>query len=276
MSDVSWSGLAVLAVALVAAGGVTGFLAGLFGIGGGGVLVPVLYEMFTQLGIDPAVRMHLTLGTTLAVIAPTSATAFMRHRAKGVVDEALVWRLAPWVFAGVVIGVLVAKSAPSSALRVIWVISGTLLALLMIVGTNRWRLGDTIPRSYAVEGYVTAVGLISTLMSIGGAAYFTALMTLYGRPLISAIGTSSGFGPVIAIPGMIGFMWAGWGEPGRPPLSLGFVSVIGALVIIPMSVLTTRFGVRAAHGLSRRTLELTYALFLLTVAVRFLVSLIAG
>jgi len=117
------------------------------------------------------------------------------------------------------------------------------------------------------------VGVVSTLMSIGGGVFITALMTFYGRPIQHAVATSSGFGPLISIPGALGFVWAGWHAAGLPPGSLGYVSLLGALIIIPTSVGAAPLGVRIAHGISRRKLELAFATFLLLVGVRFLVSL---
>lgn len=272
----SVAALGTLVIGLVIAGGVTGFLAGLFGIGGGGIMVPVLYETFGFLGLEPSIRMHMALGTSLAIIAPTSVTSFLRHRARGNVDEGLLRRLLPWVFVGVVIGIFVARSVPSTALKAIWVGAGTLMALKMIFSRDTWRLGDEVPRNPLVEAYCAVVGFISILMSIGGAAYFATLMTLYGRQLLPSIATSSGLGPVIAVPGLLGFMWAGWGNGALPPLSLGFVSVLGAALVIPSSMFMTRFGVRAAYGMKKRHLELAFAAFLLAVAGKFLISLITG
>ena len=99
-------------------------------------------------------------------------------------------------------------------------------------------------------------------------------MTFYGQPMQRAVATSSAFGPIIAIPGALGFVWAGWHAVGRPPGSLGYVSLLGALMIIPTSVLAAPLGVRVAHGISRRKLELAFATFLVVVGMRFLFSLI--
>ncbi len=111
-------------------------------------------------------------------------------------------------------------------------------------------------------------------MSIGGGAFVTTMLTLYGRSIQVAVGTASGIGPMIAIPGALGFIWAGLGHPGLPPGSLGFVSLIGAAAIIPTSVLAAPWGARVAHGLSRRSLEIAFGSFLMIVALRFLASLI--
>lgn len=268
-------GLAMLAVALVVAGLITGFLSGLLGIGGGGVLVPVLYETFSVVGVAPELRMHMALGTSLAVIAATSWSSLRAHHARGIVDVAILRRLGPWVLAGVLLGVLVASSTSSTGLKWVWIVLGSLMALKLALGRDDWRLGDQLPRSLAVEAFAMAVGLISVLMSIGGGAYFVTLMTLYGRPLLQSVATSSGFGPIVAIPGMIGFALTGWGAPGLPPLSLGYVSVIGAAAIIPAGIVAAPWGVRLAHGIPKRRLELAFALFLSLVVTRFAVSLLA-
>lgn len=273
--SVSLGGLAALAIALALAGLLTGFLSGLLGIGGGGILVPVLYETFTAIGIAPDVRMHLSLGTSLAVIAVTSTASFRAHLARGSVDTALLRRLGPWVLAGVVLGIAVASRSSSDGLKWVWVVCGSIMALKMAIGRDDWRLGGTLPRSLAVEVFAIAVGLVSVLMSIGGGAYMVTLMTLYGRPLLQAVATSSGFGPLIAIPGMIGFALAGWGALGTPPVSVGYVSVIGAALVIPAGVISAPWGVKLAHRVSKRRLELAFACFLALVVTRFAINLLA-
>jgi uncharacterized membrane protein YfcA len=264
--------LAPLAVALLAAGFVTGLLAGLLGIGGGGILLPVLFELFGALGVDDAVRMHLAVGTSLAVIVPTSIRSFAAHRAKGAVDMELLRSMALPVVVGVALGALLARNASDDVLEAIWVGAATLIAVKLAFGRD-WLLGEAVPGQPFRALYGGFVGLISTLMSIGGGVFITALMTFYGQPIQRAVATSSGFGPLIAIPGALGFVWAGWGAAGLPPGSLGYVSLLGTLVIIPSSVLAAPLGVRLAHGISRRTLELAFALFLLAVSIRFLFSL---
>lgn len=271
---ISAAGLGMLAVALLSAGLIVGFLSGLLGIGGGGVLVPVLYETFGALGVDPVIRMHMALGTSLAVIVPTSLRSFAAHRSRGVVDWNAMRRIGPWIVIGVVLGVIFADMSSGTALKWVWVVFGSLLSAKMALGRDDWRLGSDLPRPPALEIYSVGVGIVSVLMSIGGAAFIVSMLTLYGRNMLQAVATSSGIGPLIAIPGVIGFVWAGWGHSGLPPLSLGFVSLLGAGLIIPASVLAAPLGVRLAHGISRRKLELAFSLFLAVVVVRFLVSLL--
>jgi uncharacterized protein len=266
--------LVMLVAALILAGLVAGFLAGLLGIGGGGVLVPVLYEVFRILDVDPAIRMHMVLGTTLAIIAPTSLKSFAGHRAKGSVDLELLKRVAPWVVLGVVVGILTAKASSGTVLKCVWVIAAGFVSLKMALGREDWRIADELPSRPWPEIAAGAIGFISTLMSIGGATFVVPLLTLYGYPILRAVATASGIGPLIALPGLVGFAWAGWDAQGLPPLSIGFVSLIGMVIVAPLSVYAAPYGVRLAHNIPRRALELAFAAFLASVSIRFLIDLL--
>ena len=266
--------LSVVVVALITGGVFAGFLAGLLGIGGGGVLVPVLYEVFRILDVDPSIRMHLTLGTSLAIIAPTALKSFSGHRAKGAVDIPVLVRMGPWIVAGVVVGILIANISSGTTLKWIWAIAASLFALKMALGREDWRLGNHLPGRPWLEIVSSAIGCLSTLMSIGGATFVVPFLTLYGRPILRAVGTASGIGPMIALPGTIGYMWAGWGAENLPLFSLGYVSLIGALVIAPISVFAAPYGVHVAHKIPRRRLELAFAAFLAFVALRFYADLL--
>jgi uncharacterized membrane protein YfcA len=273
MSAIDWPGLALMAAWLACAGFASGFLAGLLGIGGGAVVVLTLYETFRLIGVEEAVRMHLATGTGLAIIAPTTLRSFMAHRARGLADLAFLRRMALPVLLGVALGALVARNSGGDALKWVWVTVGGLLALRMYSGRDDIRLGPDIPRSLAVEAYGVLLGAISTLMSVGGGAFVVLLMTLYGRSLHQAVATSSGFGPLIAIPGVLGFMWAGLGATGLPPGSIGYVSLLGALLAIPTGLVAAPLGARVSHRLSKRGLELAFASFMSLVVLRFLASL---
>ncbi len=266
--------LVMLVAALIFAGLAAGFLAGLLGIGGGGVLVPVLYEVFRILDVDPTIRMHMVLGTTLAIIVPTSLKSFAGHRAKGSVDMELWRRVAPWVVVGVVVGVLTAKVSSGAVLKWVWVIAAGLVSLKMALGREDWRIADALPPRPWPELAAGVIGFISTLMSIGGATFVVPLLTLYGYPILRAVATASGIGPLIALPGVVGFAWAGWDAPGLPPLSVGYVSLIGMAIVAPLSVYAAPYGVRLAHNIPRRWLELAFAAFLASVSIRFLIDLL--
>jgi len=266
--------LAELAVAVLLTGAVVGVLAGLFGIGGGAVIVPVLYEIFAYMGVDESIRMHVALGTSLGVVLPTAVRSFRAHLARGTVDMPV---LRPWVVsipAGVVLGAVTVASITSGELRAIFAVLATVFALKMLFGRADWRLGETMP-GLVPNGIVgVVIGFISTLMGIGGGVMSTVYMTLYGRTLLQAISTSAGVGVLIAVPGTLGYMLAGWGVPGLPPLSIGFVSVLGVVLIIPAALVTTPLGVRLAHSLPRRRLEIAFGIFLLLVAARFASTLL--
>jgi uncharacterized membrane protein YfcA len=269
-----WGAMAALIAALAAGGLATGFLAGLLGVGGGAFLVPILYELFSYFGVDESVRMHMVLGTSLAVIVPTALRSFSGHYAKGAVDMTAWRRLAPWVAAGVVLGVLIATVSSNSGLKWIWIASGSFIAIKFALGRDDLRLGDRLPDSPAVEATALLIGIISALMSIGGGMFIVTLLTLFGFPIHTAVATSAGFGPVIAVPGTLGFIWAGWGVPLRPPYSLGYVNIPAALLIMPASMFAVTYGVRAAHALPKRKLEIAFATFLFAVVGRFLWTLL--
>ncbi|MEM7226692.1 MAG: sulfite exporter TauE/SafE family protein [Pseudomonadota bacterium] len=265
----------LLAGVLLATGLATGLVSGLLGIGGGGIMVPVLFEVFRSIGVDPAICIHLAVGTSLSVIIPTSLRSYLSHRAKGAVDGTLLRAMAVPVILGVGLGVLLARFSDDTLLKAVWAACGALMAAKLFFGRESWRLGAAIPGNPGRALYGTFVGLVSTLMSIGGGAFITAFMTLYGRPIHQAIATASGFGPIIAVPGALGFAWAGWHVAGLPPGSLGYVNLVGTAMIVPASVLAAPLGVRIAHGISRRKLELAFATFLTLVALRFFYSLLA-
>jgi uncharacterized protein len=267
--------LSLLAL-LIAGGLASGLLAGLFGIGGGGVLVPVLHDVFRLMGVAPDHLMHLAVGTSLAIMIPTTFKSYLTHRGKGGVDLDILKRMALPLIVGVVVGILIARVASGTAMKWVWIVFCVSMAAKLLFGREDWRLGDTIPQSRLVELYGVFVGTVSTLLSIGGGAFMTMFLTLYNRPIKTAIGTSSGCGPLIAIPGMLGFMWAGWPVSqagGLPVGSVGYVNLIGALLIMPLSVMMAPVGARLAQGLSKRTLEIGLGCFMVTMAVRFAFAL---
>lgn len=268
------SELAWLLALMVAGGAVTGILAGLLGIGGGGILVPILYEIFSSIGVEPSVVMHMCIGTSLAIIMPTSIRSFLSHRSKGAADMEIIRSMAIPVVAGVMIGAVIARYSNATALTAIWAGAAGAMSLKMFFGRESWKLGDDVPGNPWRALYGGLIGMVSTLMSIGGGAFVTMMMTLYGRPIHQAVGTSSGFGPMIAIPGTLGFIWAGWGVSGTPPGTLGYVSFLSVLIIVPVSVMAAPLGVRMAHGISRRKLEIAFGIFLALISARFLWSLL--
>jgi uncharacterized protein len=268
--------IALSVVALVLGGLLMGFMAGFFGIGGGAVIVPVLDALYKIGGVGDDVRLQMCVGTSLAIMIPTTWRSAMAHKAKGSLEEGVVKRLGPWIVLGVALGVLVAGSAPPLVFKIVWVLFGFGMGFKLLFGRDSWRLGDDLPTSKGLEAYATFVGLISTLLSIGGGAFIAGMLTLYNRPILKAIGTSAAFGPMIALPGALGFIWAGWHVAGVPPGSLGYVNLIVAALAVPASVFMAPYGAQAAHLVSRRTLEVLMAGFLMLVGARFLYALLAA
>lgn len=262
-----------LALALIAAGAIAGFLAGLFGIGGGAVLVPVLYQFLTILHVDESVRMHISVATSLAIIVPTSLRSFMAHRKRGAVDLDL---LKSWLIPlplGVVLASLVAAYVSGAELKGIFAVLALVLGLRMLFDKRGAKIADDIP-GFPIRPLCGAlIGFFSTLMGIGGGVMNNTFMTLYGRPIHQAVATSSGTGVMISIPGTIGLIGAGWGEAGLPPLSVGYVNLLGVALIIPVTILMAPIGVRVAHALPKRKMEIAFGCFLLLVSLRFMASL---
>jgi uncharacterized membrane protein YfcA len=261
--------MAELAVALTVAGAVSGILAGLFGIGGGAVLVPVFYQILGFAGVDDAVRMHVSVATSTGIILPTAIRSFMAHRARGLVDMQLLRGWLFWVPLGVVAATTTAAKLSSEGLRLVFATVALVIAVRMLFNRDSWRFGDRLPAN-PIRAFVgVLIGYVSTLMGIGGGVLNNTFMTLFGRSMHEAVATSSGVGVLIAVPGTIGFMIAGWGIPDLPPLSVGYVNLIGVAVVIPITLLTAPVGVRFAHALPRRRLEILFGLFLIAVAQKF-------
>lgn len=267
--------LAFLAVSLVLAGAVTGLLAGVFGVGGGAVIVPVLYEVFRVIGVPEEVRMPLSVGTSLAVIIPTSIRSFNAHRAKGLVDLSILKVWAVPVVIGVMVGSYIARYAPADLFKIVFVVVATISAIRLLFAADRWKFGEDMPGKPLMVAYGGVIGVLSALMGIGGGQLSSLFMTFYGRPIHQAVATSSGLGVLISIPGALGFIYAGWPKMDiLPPLSLGYVSLIGMILFIPTSIWTAPIGASLAHKLSKRRLEVAFGLFLLFVAARFVWSLL--
>jgi uncharacterized membrane protein YfcA len=267
--------VAFLAASLVLAGAITGLLAGLFGVGGGAVIVPVLYEIFRVIGVSDEVRMPLAVGTSLAVIIPTSIRSFNAHRARGLVDLSILKVWAVPVILGVMFGSWIARYAPADLFKVVFVLVATVSAARLLFGADSWKFGEDMPGKPLMVAYGGLIGVLSALMGIGGGQLSSLFMTFYGRPIHQAVATSSGLGVLISIPGALGFIYAGWPKMAiLPPLSLGYVSLIGMILFIPTSIWTAPIGARLAHRLSKRRLEVAFGLFLVFVAGRFVWSLI--
>lgn len=266
--------IATLVAALLGGGVATGFMAGLFGIGGGGIAVIVLFELFTVLDVPNDVRMHVSVGTGLVVMLLTAVRSFSAHRKRGAVDIEVIKSMGLFVVLGVMAGSTLAKHAGGDVMKGVWVCIAPIMAFQMFFGHKGWKLGEDIPRGLFRPIYGAAVGFASTLMSIGGGVFVSSMMKLYNRPIHQAIGTASGFGPLIGVPAVAGFIWAGWDAAGMPPFSVGYINLPGAAIVSVASILAAPYGVKVAHALSRRALEIAFGCLLLFMSGRFLISIL--
>lgn len=266
--------LAPFVAAMAAAGVVAGLMAGVFGIGGGAVLVPVFYQVFGLVGIDEAVRMHLAVGSSLGIIVPTSIRSFMAHKARGAVDMEVLRSFLIAIPVGVVLASLTAAYISSEGLRAIFAAIMVLVGVRLLFNRESWRLGSTLPRNPMRSVVGVVIGFLSTLMGIGGGILNNTFMTLFGRPMHQAVATSAGVGVLIAIPGTLGYIWAGWGNPLLPIASTGFVNWVAVALIIPITLIVAPYGVRIAHWMQKRHLEIAFGIFCLAMAARFFASLL--
>jgi uncharacterized membrane protein YfcA len=282
IAELNTSELLELAALLVGVGCLSGFLAGLFGIGGGAILVPVFYECFRWAGVPLEARMPLCVGTALAIIIPTSVRSYRAHKVRGAVDTEVVslWWLP--VLAGVLTGSVIARYAPERLFKIVFVMVAFGAAARLLSAKAEFKLGDDLPKGPLMRSYGYVVGLLSTLMGIGGGLFANLLMTLYGRPIHQGVATSAALAVLVSIPGALGYVYAGWPVAARYPdvlalqfpFAIGYVSLIGAALVMPTSLWIAPLGVRVAHAMSKRTLERAFGVYLLIVGSRFAISLL--
>jgi len=268
-SDLFW-----LAPALALAGVATGVLAGLFGVGGGAIIVPVLYQTLRFTGVSDEIAMPVSVGTSLAVIVPTSIASARTHFSKGSVDIDVLKAWAAPVIVGVAVGAAIARNAPAALFKLVFIGISLFTAVRMLGGYTNWKLGEAPPEGPISWTVGAIIGLLSALMGVGGGQLVNLYMSLYGASIHTAVGTAAGVGALISTPGAIGYTLAGLGKAELPPGSIGFVSLVGFAFIAPMAALAAPYGARLAHRWSKRRLELAFGLFLLVVIARFLASLI--
>lgn len=259
----------ILSALLLGVGLFAGVLAGLLGVGGGIVIVPALYHVFSYLEVDPAIRMHLAVGTSLATIIPTSIRSVLGHRKRGAVDGALMRAWAAPILIGVIAGTALAAVVSSTGLMAVFATVALAVAVHMAFGHPDWRIKERLP-----GGLIPAlIGAISAMMGIGGGTLSVPVLSLFAYPIHRAVATAAGFGLLIAVPATVGFVVAGWDNAALPSWSLGYVSLIGFTLIVPATLLSVPLGVRLAHWMSAVVLRRAFALFLGLTAIRMFADL---
>lgn len=255
--------------AVIAASVAGGLIAGLLGVGGGIVLVPVMFWMFSVIRFPEDIASKMAVATSLTTILFTSISSMNAHRKRGAVDFDLLRRWAPFLALGALSGGLAAGYLKGDVLTGVFGTVGILVAINL-----------SIPRTLVIAGHLpplpvqwslaTINGFISSLMGIGGGTLGVPSLAAFSFPIHRAVGTASAFGLVIAIPAVVGFVISGWSIPGRPPLSLGYVSLAAAAIIIPVTMLFAPLGARLAHSLEPKWVKRAFALFLAITALKML------
>lgn len=262
--------LGTLALGLVLSGVVGGLVAGMLGVGGGIVIVPILYHVLALLHVDESVRMHIATGTSLATIIPTSFSSVSAHNKKGAVDWDLLRRWAVPMLIGVIAGSVLSGIAHGRVLSFVFAAVALPVALHLAFVGERRRIADHLPTGPGGLILPFGIGGVSTMMGIGGGTVGVPTMTLCGIPIHRAVGTASAFGAIISIPGTIGAIIAGWHATGLPPWSLGYVNLLGFVLIAPASYFMAPFGAQIAHSVDVKRLRILFAFFIGITAARML------
>lgn len=276
MADFSWLEWAELLILMVVLGGLGGFMAGLLGVGGGVILVPGIYFIFTWLGFEAGELMHVAVGTSLAIIILTGWSSARAHYKKGAVRFDLVKKIGIGIVIGVGIGTLIADRISGDGLKMVFAVALFAVAAMMQINPEKFRLRDDVPAQPWPAFAGGLIGILSTLMGIGGATMNVPYMTLNGIPIRTAVGTASALGPIIAIPGSLGFILIGLNAPDLPPFSLGYISLPALAIITPISVLAAPWGAHVAHKVSVGALRRIFSIFIVIVAAKMFYGAIYG
>jgi len=258
---------------LLIMGAIAGTLAGLLGIGGGALIVPVLIFVFERQGVNPEIHMQLALGTSLATIVFTALSSVAAHHRRGAVDWAIFRRITPGIVAGGLAGAAVATALASRTLHILFVLFLFALSLQYSRGTTAAAAHRPLPGTsgFAVAGGV--IGALSALFGIGGGSLSVPFMTWCSVPVKRAIATSAAIGLPIAVSTTIGYIVAGWNDPRLPPWSFSYVLLPAFFGVVAGSVLAAPLGARLAHRLSDKTLRRIFGLFVFLLGLRMLWAL---
>lgn len=264
------------ALSVAGAGIVGGLVAGMLGVGGGIVIVPVLFTVLdAALGTYPGVAIKVAVATSLATIVLTSLSSARSHHKRGAVDYRFLRKWALPVVVGVIIGSLVGGYADGRLLTAVFGVVALLVAINMFLRRGNNPVWTDFPNAGVRSGAGILVGMISAMMGIGGGTLSVPILTAFGFEMRKAVGTASAIGFFIAIPGMIGYVLTGWGAQGLPPYSLGYINMVAFCAIAPLTMVMAPVGARIAHSISAKALRLSFAVFLLATSIRMFWSLLA-
>ncbi len=267
--------LIFLIVALLVSGLAAGIMAGLLGVGGGLIMVPVLFQCFIFLQVPEALQMHLAVGTSLAIITVTSVQSFRAHARTGAVDFTTLKLWAVPIMLGATTGAIVVRMISADGLKAIFAVIVFILGLRILFLPDQPDAAQSgVPRPVQMI-VASAIGFFSALMGIGGGTFSVPMLTLSGKTMHVAVATSAGVGFFIALPAALGFVWAGWGIADLPAYSLGYISGLAFLIMIPATSYGAPIGVRLAHRLDKRVLQTIFGGFLLLMSARMFYAWLA-
>ena len=249
-------------------------MAGLLGVGGGIVIVPVLYTTLGFLGVDPDIQMHVAVGTSLATIIPTSISSSRAHHKRGAVDIDLIKSWAIAIVIGAIGGIAVAGQVKSPTLTLVFAVIALIVAANMLLNSKGKSIWSSLPSGIMSQPIAAGIGGFSVLMGIGGGTLSVPILTLFNYPIHRAVGTAALFGLLISLPGTIGFIYNGFGNPSLPPASFGYVNLLGLALISPVTMLFAPLGAKIAHSICKTALRIAFGIFLLLTSIRMFYGLV--
>lgn len=262
-------------VAMLATGIASGVLAGLLGVGGGSIIVPALATALALMHYDNSVIQHIAVATSLAVIIPTGISSARSHHRRGAVDMRVLKLWAPVIFIATLAGGLMARWYSGDVLRIVFGVLAIVIAANIVLPFQERLIGHLRSSDLAHRVAAAIIGYLSALMGIGGGSFTVPTLHAFGAPMHTAVGTSAAIGVAIAVAGTIGFMISGWGLPGLPPLSLGYVNLIAFVLIAVTAYFAAPLGAALAHRLNQRALKLVFAGFMLLVGLSMIWKAVA-
>ena len=259
---------------LLITGIIGGLIAGLLGVGGGIVIVPVLFWIFTSLKFPDEILMHMAIGSSLATIIPTSIASARAHYYKGSIDINVLKKWGFGIFFGALIGGFIGKFFGANDLKYVFGIVALLVAINMFK-KNPITIKDSLPLSKFINFFFSGlIGFISSLMGVGAGTLGVPALVSFSMPIHKAIGTAAALGLFIAVPATIGLAFSGFDVPNRPPMSIGFVNLIAFFIMFPLTILFAPIGVKIAHLINQSILKKFFSLFLIITSIKMLSSII--
>jgi len=263
-------------LAMLATGAVSGVMAGLLGIGGGAIIVPVLATALQVMGFDADIVQHVAVATSLAIIIPTGIASARAHHKRGAVDIRILKLWAPVILVATLAGGLMARWYSGDVLRIVFGVMAFFIAANIVLPFQQRLICHLNSSPLTHRIFAAVVGYISALMGVGGGSLSVPTIAAFGASMHTAVGTGAAIGVFIAVAGTVGFIISGWGLEGLPPLSLGYINLIAFAAVAVVAYFTAPLGVALAHRLDQKTLKLVFAAFLVFVGISMIWKAIAA